>query len=428
MPDIYAETVRKMSDYVTSRLTGSDDSCKRVFSDKNPSKFIIVGSLANIVPDEAERKSSVNETSITLKFKTKKVRSYVIRVNYSIYVEDVMTSEEANEHTNTDTAWQRIDYLDSFTLNPDGSKKPLRFDKSAEKNGYAASIIVSSEDLDGVKQVCIRVQNESVNKKHVRYLFNLTLEVEVSKNEIVPYDYVYYYEGLRQSFKHDYRSINCTASFNEEGSVLITSPIPTYSQIKEKLKTTDKGFDFKFSDLASDKCISVLERYLSILDEYSMKYESLEVPDGKSKEYELAMDTFRTIRDEYSIGLETLRGNYAALKAFELMNKTFQESSEHDSWRMFQIIFIIISIPKVIRVEGSGVCDVIHIPTGGGKTEAYLGVSVFLMFYTRLTGKIAGTISIVKFPLRMLSIQQIERVAIKVVFAEKIRVEEKIGD
>ena len=64
MPDIYAETVRKLNDYITSRLTGSDDSCKRIFRDTNPSKFIIVGSLANIIEDSGVKNHQFKKTRL----------------------------------------------------------------------------------------------------------------------------------------------------------------------------------------------------------------------------------------------------------------------------------------------------------------------------------------------------------------------------
>ena len=45
-------------------------------------------------------------------------------------------------------------------------------------------------------------------------------------------------------------------------------------------------------------------------------------------------------------------------------------------------------------------------PTGGGKTEAYLGLIVTAIFYDRFRGKDRGVTAWLKFPLRMLSVQQ----------------------
>src|SRR5690606_29864499 len=62
--------------------------------------------------------------------------------------------------------------------------------------------------------------------------------------------------------------------------------------------------------------------------------------------------------------------------------------------------------------------------TGGGKTETYLGSVIFSMFFDRLRGKTAGVTAIIKFPLRLLSLQQLERALLITVQAELIRLGE----
>src|SRR5690606_33327559 len=53
--------------------------------------------------------------------------------------------------------------------------------------------------------------------------------------------------------------------------------------------------------------------------------------------------------------------------------------------------------------------DVLWFRTGGGKTEAYLGLSCCAMLYDRLRGKAFGVTAWLRLPLRMLSIQQLQR-------------------
>jgi hypothetical protein len=66
--------------------------------------------------------------------------------------------------------------------------------------------------------------------------------------------------------------------------------------------------------------------------------------------------------------------------------------------------------------------DVLWFPTGGGKTEAYLGLIVCAILYDRLRGKMGGVTAWLRFPLRMLSVQQVQRASAVIWEAEQERV------
>jgi hypothetical protein len=69
--------------------------------------------------------------------------------------------------------------------------------------------------------------------------------------------------------------------------------------------------------------------------------------------------------------------------------------------------------------------DIIYFPTGGGKTEAYLATIVFHCFYDRLRGKKAGVTAWTRFPLRLLTLQQTQRVADIIGLADLVRCEQR---
>lgn len=111
-----------------------------------------------------------------------------------------------------------------------------------------------------------------------------------------------------------------------------------------------------------------------------------------------------------------------------------QEPSEPDKaeWRLFQIAFILLNIESLIntRSEDRDTVDLLWFPTGGGKTEAYLGLAVFLIAYRRLNGKnergkltslSLGTSVLMRYTLRLLTVQQFQRAATLMCACEKIR-------
>ena len=67
------------------------------------------------------------------------------------------------------------------------------------------------------------------------------------------------------------------------------------------------------------------------------------------------------------------------------------------SWYPFQLAFILLNLPGITKLdhpdrsEGpEAMADLLWFPTGGGKTEAYLGLSAYTMGLRRLQGTVAG--------------------------------------
>ena len=94
------------------------------------------------------------------------------------------------------------------------------------------------------------------------------------------------------------------------------------------------------------------------------------------------------------------------------------------NWREFQMAFILQSLRGVVGIdkEEQKTADVLWFPTGGGKTEAYLGITAFAISYRRLLfeneiknqdGEIlnndGGVCVISRYTLRLLTIQQFQR-------------------
>ena len=94
------------------------------------------------------------------------------------------------------------------------------------------------------------------------------------------------------------------------------------------------------------------------------------------------------------------------------------------NWRPFQIAFLLAALPELVdrRHRSRSLVDLIFFPTGGGKTEAYLGAAAISLLARRLRDpQDAGTDAIMRYTLRLLTAQQFLRAAALACVLEDIR-------
>jgi hypothetical protein len=104
------------------------------------------------------------------------------------------------------------------------------------------------------------------------------------------------------------------------------------------------------------------------------------------------------------------------------------------SWRPFQLAFVLLNLPALVNPAHpdrshptQALADLLWFPTGGGKTEAYLGVAAFAMSIRRLQGEMggrsghAGVAVLMRYTLRLLTLQQFQRATTLLCACEMIR-------
>jgi hypothetical protein len=86
------------------------------------------------------------------------------------------------------------------------------------------------------------------------------------------------------------------------------------------------------------------------------------------------------------------------------------------AWRPFQLAFLLMNLPGIAEPMHAdrAVVDLLFFPTGGGKTEAYLGLAAFTLVLRRLENPgigSAGLSVLMRYTLRLLTLDQLGRAA-----------------
>lgn len=102
-----------------------------------------------------------------------------------------------------------------------------------------------------------------------------------------------------------------------------------------------------------------------------------------------------------------------------------EEPDDNCRWRPFQIAFLLMDVNSIVddSCNDRSIVDLIWFPTGGGKTEAYLGLTAFTIFYRKLAypEQSGGTTVMMRYTLRLLAAQQFTRAATLICACEYIR-------
>lgn len=221
-----------------------------------------------------------------------------------------------------------------------------------------------------------------------------------------------------------------------------------------------------YSELSKDKIIDNLNKIIDSYENWINKLQNelkrlakqnhnyLDIGEKQIEECEICSKRIKR-------GINLLKSDNQVFFAFQLMNRALMmqriqgQNSKKDRypedknikypeidfknqlfdtaiWRPFQLAYILMCLESIAdpKCKDRELVDLIWVPTGGGKTEAYLGLTAFTIFLRRLKDKKnGGTTVIMRYTLRLLAAQQFIRASILICACELIRkeMEKKLG-
>lgn len=230
-----------------------------------------------------------------------------------------------------------------------------------------------------------------------------------------------------------------------------------------------EGFVLDMGDLAALEQKQLVAVLLRIPEAYTRWIEEqrsrIDTDAGLAPHREAAIRALskaELARDRLAEGVKVVEKDQNAYEAFRFANRAmhdqrlrsvyalrrrrgeeipFEEVEKHEStrWRVFQLAFLLLNIPTVTRLDHpkrtqavGSFADLLWFPTGGGKTEAYLGVAAYSIAIRRLQGDIdgyagdGGVTVIMRYTLRLLTLQQFQRATTLVCAMEQLRLEDPV--
>ena len=171
------------------------------------------------------------------------------------------------------------------------------------------------------------------------------------------------------------------------------------------------------------------------------------VEDFEGTRRETAIELLRLAdlaADRIERGIAVLAADEDALDAFRVANRAVARALrqrlriEEPNWRAFQLAFILLNLPGLIDPadQDRETVDLLFFPTGGGKTEAYLGLAAFAMVLRRLRhpearGRCGAGVSVImRYTLRLLTLDQLARASglVCALELERAEAEGRYGD
>ncbi|MFJ6783512.1 DISARM system helicase DrmA [Streptomyces yangpuensis] len=302
--------------------------------------------------------------------------------------------------------------------------------------------------------------SEDVEERRLRLLYRDSLRHAIGRNVAVQVD-------VR---KGERRAHRLRTTWLPEYDVPATSAPTAVEQ--PLLDGLELGMD-ELAELAVPARLKDLTKKLQPLSDgyhtwlQEQRAQARTLPEDLRVAAETAIDQAEEVCHRIAFGIDALSADPDALEAFRFANRamalqrrntavaalragqdglTYEQAVEQvrgegkkaASWRPFQLAFVLLNLASLSQPghphRGTGresLVDLLFFPTGGGKTEAYLGLAAYTFALRRLQGIVgsgldardggAGVGVLMRYTLRLLTAQQFQRAAALVTACEVLR-------
>ncbi|WP_282019349.1 DISARM system helicase DrmA [Planomicrobium okeanokoites] len=393
-----------------------------------------------------------------------------VKIKWGEYKKVVVKDEKTGKKSQS---WERVIITHSMEVDLRNSRKKLELiDENTKDHLRNIYFVLDKRKIKDTSNyiVSLFLVNQNVDKTNQKSIFQSSMEVSgvndtkifLSENSarLKQDDFQEFLYRNKPVFAKGYGCAVEWENFDSKvASRLKTAFIPSHeieSMSTELPDDLESGVfleaNFSIRSMAKEEDSKVL---ITSLYDLAERYENWikRLPINKVEDHNSAQNildncysTLKRIRS----GIRILENNPKAYKAFKFMNEVMHTQismknyaknnqnttlvdelrKENFNWRPFQLAFILLNIEGVVDKESPDreLVDLLWFPTGGGKTEAYLGIIAFLLAYRRLTNdsknsyeKDGGVTVILRYTLRLLTTQQRDRLMRLIAAAEYIR-------
>ncbi len=442
--------------YIISRVTGTHSE-DEIISER-PSKSFLIGTLAarkerdveeEVRFDEEGKAASIRASRLRVTIRAKKSELDVnpeitVKATGNVYYQikkDNKSNPTSHNPEESDLEkkkhqWKRLYfshdcklnislnsecYVDFFQVRETANNDPLN-SKQISDDVWRAKIytkVTNFNDEDVL--ISFNYENAASDPDQIdgfeRTLFNCRLEADIGNLLAKEFCDDYLYENHKQRYYYDFRTINCQAKWVESRKRFVTEHFGRFEQENIRPKEGIPNLNLTFSNLmSSEGAVSSLDGFVNEMKRFLETYKNNIPVNISENDFQPRVNDrentwgerielkkhFESLINRVERGLNLIKSNPDVKEAFLKTNETFKNyyqnqdvSSPDAGWRLFQIAFFLSSIESVVEKKNLDVVDVLHVDTGGGKSEAYFALVIFTSFYERITGKKDGVSAIV---------------------------------